>query len=491
MRTYYSLFLALCLPLTLITMFAFGDTNTSETNADKSPLLNLKQFPLPPSGIGYHTHDCPEETDWTLCTVYEIQEDKQVKPYSGQLNWEAYNSNGKVVYNSCCTQDNFLKAGKSFMKPGDVYFIVAKMDGEVLLGMPHVDSEPDIAHFTAIPIWTYNDCVQWCPLYYEFCLECNKLQAGAFSEQSLTRGGQRLHDTLNIYVPAKSSVVVTKSSSGIAEVPIYYIGSNKDLSAYYKTIKRTDEKGRVDFYVNREQGDSGLYALHGNCLHPCKKKPDGERMFEVELSDNMVTLVLKQKDNVLRDKMVFITDVEVNSLISSMYLISDESGQIRFIPPLNSQYRILVVDTSSMPFQEYVSLPIQSSAMAETIILDIADKKEESNKGVSRVVSLSDKQNSNKENSRQVSLESRKFWKDVRLTEALGTIQEKSKIHEFYVHRLLLKSQTHIDNKFTLLEMFFLERVLYSQYYTELYDHAHRAPQNVQQPTLAPRLPIQ
>ena len=475
----------LCVVLTV--EFTFGDAD--KVNADQQsplhPLLNLRQFPLPLSGVGYHAHDCPEET-WTLCKVYEIQEDKSLKPYSGQLNWEAYNASGKVIANSCCTQEDYLKALKVFLKPGDVYFIAALKDGEVLLSMPYADAEPNVPHFSALPIWTYNDSVQCCPPYHEFCLECNKLHASDFSEQSMARGGPRLHNSLNLYVPAKSSVVVTRSPSEVAEVPVYYVISNEALSAYYKTIKRTGENGTVDFHVSRDKNDLGFYALHGGCLHSCKKKPDSNNVFEVELPDNMVTLVLKKDGEVLHRQRVIITDTELNSTISAVDLISDELGQVKFTPPPNSQYRILVFGDM---FQQYVSQPIQPSTKAETVIFDIAvGKKEKGDNAVPAAVSLSKEGNTDQTDPRVVIPEPRRFWKDFQLTSAFGRVEDKSEIREFNVYEILQKTKTHIDNRFSLIEMLFLERVLYSQYYTELSEYLVREKQSIQ-PALAPVVP--
>jgi hypothetical protein len=251
-------------------------------------LLNLRQFPLPPVGIGYHSHDCSDETQWMLCKVYEIQADGSLKPYCGRLDWDAYDVNGREIWRSCCAHEGYIRIDKRFMKPGDVYFIVAIKDGEVLFGMPHADAEPNVPHFSAIPIWTYNDFAQWYFPYYEFCLDCNKLQAGDFSELSIARGGQRLHSSLTIYIPAKSSVVVTTSAAGVADVPVYYITSNKELSAHRKASKHTDENGAVDFNIHREKGDLGFFALHGGCLHPSKKKADSENVFKIELPNNEV-----------------------------------------------------------------------------------------------------------------------------------------------------------------------------------------------------------
>ena len=487
----YSNFLfTLCLSSILIAVPVLGGTDTSGTDADKTPLLNLRQFSLPPSGVGYHAHDCPEETQWTLCNVYETQADKSLKPYSGRLNWDAYDANGREVFRSCCAHEGYIKIDRRFMKPGDVYFIVAEMDGEVLFGMPQADAEPNVAHFSAIPIWTYSDFIQWFPLHDTFCWDCNKLQASDFSEQSVAKGGPQLHSSLTICVPAKSSVTVTKSPLGIADVPIYYITVNEKLSTYYKTMKRTDENGTVDFRIHRETDTLGFFALHGGCLHPSKKKPDSESEFEVELPDNMVTLVLKKDGDVLYKRRVVITDVELNSTISAVDLISDESGHVEFIPPSNTQYRILVFWGM---FHEYaVSQPFQPSMKAETIVFDLtASKNEEGDKESPATVSLLKEGNTDQASPRVVIPEPRRFWKDFQLTSAFGRVEDKSNIREFNVYRVLEKSRTPIDNKPALVEILFLERVLYSLFYTELSENMNmvREKLNVQQPILAPSVP--
>jgi len=486
MRAYRNLFLALSLSLTLPFVSAFGDTDRSETSTDKSPLLNLRQFPLPPVGIGYHSHNCYNETQWMLCKVYEIQADGSLNPYCGQLDWDAYDVNGREIWRSCCSHEGYVKIDKRFMNPGDVYFIAAIKDGEVLFGMPHADAEPNVPHFSAIPIWTYNDFAQWYFPYYEFCLDCNKLQAGNFSELSTARGGPRLHSSLTIYIPAKSSVIVTKSAAKVNDVPVYYITSNNELSAYQKALKRTDENGVVGFHIHREEGDIGFYALHGGCLHPSKKRLGYENVFEIELPDNMVTLVLKNGEDVLHGRRVLITDAELNATISASELITDEAGQIQFIPPSKSQYRILVFDR----LQPYVSLQIQAPTIAETIIFDIAGKKEEGNSEAASIVdSTPSKENAKQTNPRLVFPELRQSWEDFQFTSVFGRVEDRSRVREFNIHEVLQKSRTPIDNRRTLAEILFFERVLYSLLYTELSWYAAREKQNVQQPTLAPSVP--
>ena len=58
--------------------------------------------------------------------------------------------------------------------------------------------------------------------------------------------------------------------------------------------------------------------------------------------------------------------------------------------------------------------------------------------------------------------ESRRFLKDIQFTDAFGRVGDKSTIREFSVHNMLQKTETYIDNRFSLIEMLFLERVLYS-----------------------------
>jgi hypothetical protein len=488
MRECRDLFLVLFFLLMLKGMPAFGEAGTDETNMDKSPLINLRQFPLPPSGIGYHMHNCPDKTQWMLCKVYEMQSDGGLKPYSGQLNWDAYDANGREVFRSCCAHEGYIKIDRRFMNPGDVYFIVAEKDGEVLLGVPHANAEPNVAHFSAIPIWTYNDFVLWCPLHYKSCLDCNKLQAGDFSELSTVRGGPRLHSTLNIYIPAKSSVIVTKSSSMVAEIPVYYIISNKKLSAYRKASKRTDENGKVDFNINKDNDALGFFALYGGCLHPSTKNPDSESIFEIELPGNAVTLTLKKDGEILRERKVVIADVELNATISVVNLISDELGQVKFIPPSKSQYRVVVFDR----FQQYVSLPIQPPTMAEMIVFDITSKNERSdNNTPTAILASPDAENTNQTNYRRIFPEPRQFWQDFQFTSAFGGVEDRSRIREFNVHEVLQKSRTPIDNRLTLAEMLFFERILYSIFYTELSKHAAMEKQSVQRPILAPSIPSQ
>ena len=484
MKMCRNLFLLSCLSLVLTALSVFGDEISSVVHADKNPLINLKQFQLPPNGIGYHTHDCSKTSHWTLCKVYEIQEDKQLRPYSGQLNWEVYDSNGKMIFNSCCTEEEYVKIRKNFMNPGDVYFIIAIKDGEVLFAMPHIEAESNVPHFSTIPIWTYSNFAQWCPLYYEFCLNCNELQSGDFSKQSIAKNGPRLHDTLNIYVPAKSSVVVSKSSLVVADIPVFYVRSNEELSAHYKTMKYTDETGVVDFRVHREKDDLGLYALYGGCLHPSIQNPDCEGKFEIKLPNNTVTLVLRKGDDVLPRRKVIICDANMNASISVADLMSDELGQVKFTPPLDSQYRILVFDA----FPPLVSMPIQASATEETIIFDIAGINEEGDKEAAIASSPINVKNTDQPKSRLVFAESHQFLKDINLTAELGRLVDKSKTREFNVHKVLSESRAYIEDTPTLMELFFFERILYSQYYTELYEHTVTEKQNVK-PTFAPSIP--
>jgi hypothetical protein len=136
-------------------------------------------------------------------------------------------------------------------------------------------------------------------------------------------------------------------------------------------------------------------------------------------------------------------------------------------------------------FQACVSQPIQPSARAERIIFDIVSKKEKSG---NKIPASPKKENTVRANFRLVIPDPRQSWKNILLTAGLGRVEDKSEMHEFLVYDVLNKSRTHIDNKFSLVEMLLFERVLYSQYYTDLYEHTIQQKQNVQ-PVLAPSVP--
>jgi hypothetical protein len=256
------------------------------------------------------------------------------------------------------------------MQGGDIYFLVAELDGEIYSGYnSHPLAAPVPSEQAAIiPIWTYGSYGSLrCPG------ECYKLTGPYFPPLAPT---SCFTFTNNIYLHPKSTIVVTAVSSGgsTANLPItYFYGSGS--SRMNKYIKPTDSSGTCYFNVNYQPSDYGFAAYYDGCWHPIPKSSCNNLCFSGAITAGRVTATIKQYNVPVSSCQAWVLDgagTTYNTPQASPLPSELNTGKVYFTPPSGQQYSLLIkignenfftnaMNASTNPVSITVSLPGQKS----------------------------------------------------------------------------------------------------------------------------------
>jgi len=280
-------------------------------------LINARRIFLSNSAMYARFHGTPHAPQyWDVGEIHErTYNSSTTQPYTGPIDWFVFSpTGGNALATGTSTwsnSSNAIRVPKAKMQDGDIYCLVAVLDGELYGGQDNASLSTN-----GKPKWAMNDtwiypasgpsgCGSSCEHWTHSTLNTDSRLPSAYKNLNLLGGKHviRLHPRSTVYVPGRNPYV------NCADLEVKYMRYNANTGKpETRFIKQTDNSGLCHFNVDWTPADQ-YEVFYDGCRHSAPRQTVGNScstLCFVVNAGRRVNQTLKQYDVPLQNCSVWI-----------------------------------------------------------------------------------------------------------------------------------------------------------------------------------------
>ena len=318
-------------------------------------ISNVRRMYLSDYSMYGRFHGSPHSPNtWDVGVIYErTYNSPSLKSYAGPINWYVFSPLANVYDSGTSTfsiSSNVIRVSDANIKAGDIYCLIAELDGEWYGGQDSLSLDT-----SGSPRWAMNDTWLYPLAGHTFCgVSCTKWTFLNISTDTNNAYRHTIGGRHEIRIHPKSTVSVASVHTGpSSNLRVQYV---KNVNGVRK-VKHNDKwitapnqlsTPLCTFHVDYNSNDFGFEVHYDGCWHPVPRllSPCTSLCFEVNTGNlpvGRVTRTLKRYDvPITGSAWVFDNTETIQYTHTNSPIAFDMYGQMQFTPPAGQTYKVYV-----------------------------------------------------------------------------------------------------------------------------------------------------